>query len=811
MAGGQRKLNRLAQMSRKEIRHRLAATARRRLGWLPPLAGAAHRDDGWVARILGDASSRAGVPAYLARVLATRVYGVDWAPARLAEGLTRAGAADRLVREADEICAHRLRVLGYGVCDAGPGVDWHRDPVTGARWPRRWWGFMTRGRAQGWDPKLVWEPSRHQHFLVLAAAAAVTGDVAYADEVADQLEGWIAQNPTGIGIHWVESIEPALRLLSWLWVLPLVLQSERFTPELCAAVLRSLVAQARHIAANLSTYTSPNTHLIAEALALFVVGTVLPELEMATAWRERGRAILEREIVVQVGDDGVYREASFSYHTYTVEFYLLAAVVAERNGVALAPVVRARLERMLEALAWLVRPDGTLANVGDGDGGRTLRFGAPNLARVDELLASGAVLYGRPDLRAGLAPRGEEAAWLWPDGVSRLARIGWAPAPRGWRHFADARLAVERRRVGADERWMLFDAGDLGMLSGGHGHAGCLGIELYAHGRALIVDRGTYAYNAAPAWRRHFRGTRAHSTVVVDGRDQAEHASEFRWATRYRSRIVRELATADYGLITGEHDGYRRLPDPVRHRRTMLSVRGEYWLCIDVLDGAGTHDAEFLFHLAPELEVTVGDGGAFAAAPGMADGLLVVGAGFEHAEPRVVTGATDPIQGWHSDDYGAKRPAPTLVTRETLRLPAVRVHLLAPVARAARPLRVETRTLGDGLALTVHAGRATDLVLCSPGGPRRFETDGVDFVGELLHARTGGDGELEGFLAVQARSVSWHDEVVMEAQGVAEWVAMSADRAGRRATTSPAARLVVPAIRNPHGRAGAVPASIERA
>jgi hypothetical protein len=299
--------------------------------------------------------------------------------------------------------------------------------------------------------------------------------------------------------------------------------------------------------------------------------------------------------------------------------------------------------------------------------------------------------------------------------------------------------------------------------------------------------------------------------VLVDGRDQAEHASEFRWATRYRSRIVCELATAGYGLITGEHDGYRRLADPVRHRRTLLSVRGDYWLCIDVLDGAGTHDADFLFHLAPELDVTVDAGGAFAAAPGAADGLLVVGAGFEHAECRVVTGATDPIQGWHSDDYGARRAAPTLVTRETLRLPAVRVHLLAPLARAARPLRVETRTLDDGLALTVHAGPTTDLVVCSAGGPRRFEIGAAEFVGELLHARMGADGELEDFLAVRARSVSWHDEVVMEAHGVAEWVAMSADRAGRRATTSPAARLVVPAIRHSHDRAGAVAASIERA
>src|SRR5205814_257497 len=328
--GWKRKVDRLTRMSREEIRHRAAASMRRRLGWLPWLAAAADRDDGWVGRLAADAAARAELPTYLARGLATRIYGVEWTPAHLAAGLVSAGVAERIVAEAKELRDHQVRVFAYGVRDLGTPIDWHCDPVTGRRWPRRYWGFMTRGLAEGLDPKVIWEPSRHQHFGVLAAAAALTDDPSYADEVADQLAGWIAQSPTGIGIHWVESLEPALRVLSWLWVLPLVLGSPRITPDVCVAVLRSLVAQTRHIAANLSLYTSPNTHLIAEALALFVVGTVLPELEAASGWREQGRAILEREIVVQVGDDGLYREASTYYHAYAVELYLLVAVVAER-------------------------------------------------------------------------------------------------------------------------------------------------------------------------------------------------------------------------------------------------------------------------------------------------------------------------------------------------------------------------------------------------------------------------------------------------------------------------------------------------
>jgi hypothetical protein len=132
----------------------------------------------------------------------------------------------------------------------------------------------------------------------------------------------------------------------------------------------------------------------------------------------------------------------------------------------------------------------------------------------------------------------------------------------------------------------------------------------------------------------------------------------------------------------------------------------------------------------------------------------------------------------------------------------VRVHVLAPVPRAGRAFTVTSRPLGEGLAITVHSGVGSDLVLCTPGGPRRFETERCEFVGELLHARTDAAGALRSFLAVQARRLSWNAAVVMAAQGVTDWVATGED---------PDTRLVAPAVRNGHVCVGATPASSERA
>src|SRR5207253_5064183 len=124
-----------------------------------------------------------------------------------------------------------------------------------------------------------------------------------------------------------------------------------------------------------------------------------------------------------------------------------------------------------------------------------------------------------------------------------------------------------------------------------------------------------------------------------------------------------------------------------------------------------------------------------------------------------VAGTLEPIQGWHSDDYGEKRPAPTLVTTERLATPAVRAHVLAPLARVTHAaFAVESRRVDDGLVLTIKNAGVKDLLLCAPGRPWRFEEHGIDLAGELLHARVAPDGTLRRFIAVDATTFRWKGE-----------------------------------------------------
>src|SRR5688572_23847435 len=227
--------------------------------------------------------------------------------------------------EADRICERKLRLFGHADVQLGAVMDWSSDPVSGQTWPRRFWAtYDLVANPEGGDPKVVHEINRHQHLVTLARAYVYTEDERYASVAVAQMDSWIDQNPPGIGINWTSSLEIALRALSWMWALFLLLPSRHMDDRRIERILRSLLSHFAHIHRYPSTYSSPNTHLIGEALALYIGGTVFGSIKQARAWREFGERVLVAEAQEQILDDGFYAELSTHYHCYALDFYLIA-------------------------------------------------------------------------------------------------------------------------------------------------------------------------------------------------------------------------------------------------------------------------------------------------------------------------------------------------------------------------------------------------------------------------------------------------------------------------------------------------------
>jgi hypothetical protein len=625
----------------------------------------------------------------------------------------------RAIEEAERLCRHRVEILGFGHVALGDGIDWHRDPITGSSWPVRFWADydLMSDNSTG-DPKVIHELNRHQHLPRLAKAYFLSGDERYAREVVRQLTGWISQNPPGMGIHWHSSLEIALRSLSWFWSLFYILPSEALDENSARSIGGSLLAQLDHVSRHLSEFSSPNTHLLGEAAALFIGGSLFSEVPRCRVWQDHGASILVREIDAQVSKEGIHRELSSYYHCYALDFYLQVLTMASRNGYKFPDRVWSRTAWMTDFVMHLTRPDGSIPLLGDDDGGRALALLQTSYGSFLDGLCTAAVLFQRPDWKYLAGEFHEETFWLLGEQAwSTYAGLESSTSLESGAAYPDAGYFIQRSGWDSRAAHLVFDCGGMGMINGGHAHADSLALNLSIGGKELLIDPGTCVYNAAPEWRSYFRSARAHNTLVVDGRDQSRSGGTFRWIRAAKSRVIQHEISELLEYVAGEHDGYLRRPNGVIHRRRVLRCRPEYWVVVDDLRGAGEHDFELFYHLGADATAWLHhEGGArreLDLSSRAADAGLRL---FLHSSApfrtELLRGQEQPIQGWASRRYGERTPALTLRIAFRSVLPAAVITLLIPSANDRAQPHYEIAPVSssaDGLACRIQRGGRTDL------------------------------------------------------------------------------------------------------
>jgi hypothetical protein len=204
----------------------------------------------------------------------------------------------------------------------------------------------------------------------------------------------------------------------------------------------------------------------------------------------------------------------------------------------------------------------------------------PSIAAAIERMTRFAAALARPD--------GEPA--LFNDGgLDQAPRLDLPQPPDGLCVFEESGFAVVRD----GKLWLAFRCGPAAPdFLPAHAHADALSFQLWWDGQPVLVDAGTYTYEPGPE-RDWFRGTAAHSTIKVDGRDQ------FRMWGAFRSGPLPEvkLLEAREGVLEAS----------VRHGHGVRHVRRVEWgggeiVVRDQIEGSGIHLIESRVLWAPEAE-----------------------------------------------------------------------------------------------------------------------------------------------------------------------------------------------------------------
>lgn len=584
--------------------------------------------------------------------------------------------ARHYVDAADRILHGRLAIFSMDQADIGHPPNWNRDPKTNTVAPLLFGKTLDyRNESLVGDIKYLWEPNRHLQLVTMAQAYSLTKNKTYLDGLSAQLNSWFEQCPYPLGPNWTSSLELGIRLINWAFVWRLVggadspLFDGRDGANLRKRWLASIYQHAHFIKGHFSRHSSANNHLIGEAAGLFVAAVTWPCWDEMAKWRCDAKNILEREILLQTMADGVNREQAVSYQQFVLDFCIVSGLAARVAAIEFSDGYWKQIESMLEYLASIMDVAGNIPMIGDADDGYVVRLSQDkDFCPYRSLLATGAILFARPDFKQKAGSLDDKTRWLLDDADAQYEAIvgeaGILPVrhafPEGGYYIlgGDFETAVEVR--------LVVDSGPLGYLSiAAHGHADALSFTLSLGGSEFLVDPGTYSYHTQKKWRDYFRGTSAHNTIRIDGEDQSLSGGNFMWV-RHANAICETWEPGEDGdRFVGSHDGYLRLSDPVLHRREIQLNKPKGVIRVtDTLHCEGKHQIERFWHFSEDCDVSLGESSIVAEKAGKRLELRCIGA--DNMNAVLLRGEESPPAGWVSRRFDEKLPSSTVAWRSEI-------------------------------------------------------------------------------------------------------------------------------------------------
>jgi hypothetical protein len=559
--------------------------------------------------------------------------------------------------QADCWLQQRVQFFGLDAVPFGQTIDWHRDYSSGIRGPQTYSGMIDHRDADVvGDVKYIWELNRLHHLVSLALAYIWTEKSVYWETIEQHSRSWIQQNPFMVGLNWKSPLEAGIRLISWALVAWLTADDKRSRDFFQQELRETIYAHQYFICIFYAKHSSANNHLIGEMAGLYISAVCWPWFRESSRWQKFAREQLIQAIADQVGEDGVGKELATEYQLFILEFFLLSGALGHAVGDTFPPLYWQRMQDMATFLDAVSDREGNLPLFNDGDSGQVISEYASAQQRTRSLLNILRPTAERPAAQALSDLRARLLLWGKAPQVFPIQPAQQSPAwayPQGGYYALDANRGCEHEMV------VVLDVGAFGLPPlYAHGHADALSFWFSYRGHVFLVDPGTFTYYSDGSWRSYFRSTAAHNTIRIDREEQSVAGGRFLWRHVANCYAQHHEAQATYMEVEGIHEGYRRLADPVVHRRTVRVCRPmSHIRLIDCLECLGAHEVELFFHFHDQCEVRQIDATRFEA---MRSETRIVMHLASSLECQLYRGSESPIAGWTSDRFGVKAPAYTL-------------------------------------------------------------------------------------------------------------------------------------------------------
>ena len=417
------------------------------------------------------------------------------------------------------------------------------------------------------DNELRWQLHRHKWFVPMGRAYRVSGDEKYAIEWTKQYMDWIKKNPyvsikkgeyeitTGSNLKEDEEnarfawrpLEVSHRLQDQPIQFQLFIDSPAFTPEFLTEFLINYHRHAEHI---MNNWSQKGNHLLFEAQRMICAGSFFPEFKNAQTWRQSGVDILNKEINIQVYEDGAQYELCPHYHLASIEIFIKALEVADLNGFreVFPQSYIDTIEKMIMFYANISYPDYTNPCFSDARlvSKKNMINSYKNWSKL--FPDNQAIKYWATEGREGSLPENLSIGYL---------NSGFFVFRNGWDEESTQMVV----KAGPPAFW--------------HNQPDNGTFELWYDGKILFQDSGSYVYGGDQSVledREYFRQTSMHNTLVLN--DKNIETTD--------SRTLLWKPDGDVQILVTENQSYEKL----KHRRSIFFVDGQYFVIVDEAVGS---------------------------------------------------------------------------------------------------------------------------------------------------------------------------------------------------------------------------------
>ena len=528
-----------------------------------------------------------------------------------------------VVQKADSLLVHHIPIYEINK-NLGTEINWNKDYKHETVWPPEFIGKIHHADTKYSDIRYIWELNRCAHLVDLGKAYYFSKNDSkekYAQEIVEQINSWIEQNPYLRTVNWFSGLELGVRIINWIIALKLIKNSSVLDQEKLNKIISSLYLQAEFIYNNLSKYSSANNHLIGELAAIKIISTVFPDLPKAKEWKNKSSKLLNKEILRQIYIDGVGKEQSVNYLLFDLELYYLSSVAVHEE---IKPEIKDRIAKCQDFLSHLLINKKELPSIGDSD-----------------------------DAKFSLSPFTEPflSSFLSSDLKNKLTES---------KLFPSGGYFISKNK---EKAHLIFDCGPLGYLStSGHGHCDTLSFILSVNRKIFFSDPGTYVYHGNPEWRNYFKSTEAHNTIKIDGKNQSEITGAFIYGKKANPKIINSKISENEDAITAYHEGYKDVG--IIHERKLIhnKKKREITIVDSIIskkndckkNNEKEHSLSLFFNLHPEVKLKKINQNEYFLTNHNTKIKLILDQNLPIQEHY---GETNPILGWNSLKFGVKVPS----------------------------------------------------------------------------------------------------------------------------------------------------------